>query len=119
MQPIWFTVGFTYLLLGVAQLCWATSLQSVEEPEVPLSLEQEEQLSEADKVNARAEAEAELEKTTGVIGYEDITFLSIRRFAKGFNKSTKTNRWILCVAALSFFLAAGVAFWQGTGVISP
>ena len=51
-----------------------------------------------------------------MVSFEDWIrgFNSIRDFVKEFNKSAKTNRTVLCLAALSFFLAAGISFAQGT-----
>ncbi|MGZ7131461.1 MAG: hypothetical protein ACXVIX_09980 [Halobacteriota archaeon] len=120
MQPFWFAVCFTYIILGVAQLSWAASLQSVKELEVPLPLELEEvQISRAEKEAKRAKIAEELEGKTGAMGYEDISFNSVRRFAKAFNKATETNRRTLYLAAVSLFVAAGIALLQGTGVIPP
>lgn len=117
MQLFWFPVCFAYIILGVVQHYWATSLHEVEEPKVPLPRELEETLSEAEKEKAKAEILERLMTEEGMteegaMGYEDITFPSIIKFAKGFNKSTKINRKLIRLAALSFFIAAGVAFLQ-------
>lgn len=79
---------------------------------MPLPRELEETLSEAEKEKAKAEILERLMTEEGAMGYEDITFPSIIKFAKGFNKSTKINRKLIRLAALSFFIAAGVAFLQ-------
>lgn len=68
-------------------------------------------------VGPREEAEAELEHVKHVddelfeatIGALD----SLRDFVEKLNKGIEKNRWVLYLAALSFFIAAGISFFQG------
>lgn len=106
----WFCVGFAYVFLGVSNYYLATRLRSLDVPILPRSRELEEEDAQ------RSQADIEKELKDGVVSFEDWIrgFNSIRDFVKEFNKSAKTNRRVLCLAALSFFLAAGISFAQGT-----
>jgi hypothetical protein len=42
---------------------------------------------------------------------------TIENLASGFNKSAEVNRNVLYVAAVSFFIAAGISFAQGLSLI--
>jgi hypothetical protein len=42
---------------------------------------------------------------------------TIENLASGFNKSAEVNRNVLYVAAVSFFVAAGISFAQGLGLL--
>jgi hypothetical protein len=104
----WFGVGFAYMFLGIANCYLATRLRPLFSLVGPGDIRDAE-LGLASRRASRKDPELEEALVDSLY--------SLRDFVDDLNTSTKTNRRVLYLAALSFFIAAGISFVQGLNIV--
>jgi cyclopropane fatty-acyl-phospholipid synthase-like methyltransferase len=108
----WFAAGFAYMFLALANCVLARRLRWLPNPNLPEDKELEKEDAQFSQVDIANRPE------DWGFGYDDVMrgFKSNKDIVRNFNDSIETNRWVLYLAALSFFIAAGISFVQGAGM---
>jgi hypothetical protein len=130
----WLISGIAYVSIGIFNCISAKRLRYIDVSRLDnISIEySEETMKQLDKI---AEDPHLLEQRLstepikhelfigGRIGWEDIQTIiqilrdllnSIKSISKEFNQATDINRWVLVWAAVSFFIAAFISFYQAS-----
>jgi hypothetical protein len=124
LAVFWFLTSIAYVAIGVFNYSKAKSLSTMDIPTLEKYLvppPEEPDLSEPPlHVEGGQKPETtwdnflfDVERYADVLRNLNNAFDSIKTVASEFNKSTKLNRGVLRVAAISFFLAAIISFVQG------
>jgi uncharacterized membrane protein len=141
VYPFWIAAGAAYVALGIFNYSFAKRLhhidiQSLEKYHVWIAEEevQEEVVKQAfhtitekgkerDKLIEEGKPIWEVQKELDILSQalESLSSTAnlvelkkaIENVIKDFNKATELNRYVLCAAATSFFIAAGISFAQG------
>jgi hypothetical protein len=105
----WFAVGFAYIFLGIANCYLATRLRQLLPLVGPGDIRDAELQLASKKAPEHSLKPPEFDEA--LVG----ALYSLRDFVDELNKTTETSRCVLYLAALSFFIAAGISFVQGIG----